>query len=75
MLGDKLRGLDILGTRRQFATSAKGDNFCDFLFALLHAEHVLKGVYSIRNIVKTPFQKGTEAILTELSPFKVYPFP
>ena len=35
-----LRALDILG--RFFTISAKGDNFCDFLFALLHANSLLK---------------------------------
>ena len=35
-----LNELDTLG--RFFAISDKGDNFCDFLFALLHANPLLK---------------------------------
>ena len=35
--------LDTLG--RSSAVVYKGDNFCDFLFALLHIKTLLKGVY------------------------------
>ena len=31
-----------------FFFSNRGDNFCDFLFAFLHIESLLKGVYSKR---------------------------
>ena len=46
MLGPGLRVLETLG--RFFATSTKGDSFCDFLFALLQVKPFPKGVYSIR---------------------------
>ena len=35
-----LRGLDT--SNRFLAISAKGNNFCDFLFASLHTSHLLK---------------------------------
>ena len=36
----RLRGLNTLG--RYFAIFIKGNNFCNFLFALLHAKPLLK---------------------------------
>ena len=47
---------------RPFATSAKGDNFCDFLFALLQAKPLLKRVNSIR---KDLLLLGTNVLFTD----------
>ena len=41
-----LRGQNTLGIF--LAICAKGDNFCDFLFTLLHTEALLKGICSNR---------------------------
>ena len=71
----QLQGLDIHVSFCAIfcATSAKEDNFCDFLFAFLHTKSLLKGAYSKRKnlllkgansflLEKTPFQKGTKSI-------------
>ena len=50
-----LRGRDMLG--RIFTISAKGDNICGFLFALLHASPILtRGLLSKERIC-SPWEK------------------
>ena len=56
----KVRVIDTLG--RFVTVSAKGDNFCDFLFALLHTKPLLKRVCSVR---KNLLPEGANSFLIE----------
>ena len=79
-----------LGISGSFSTiSYKGDNFCDFLFAILHTNpHLKKRVYSKKKIEFAPkgeqilpfysrpfFRRKSQTVLKELPPLEVYPFP
>ena len=50
----------------------KGDNFCNFLFAFLYTDHLLKkSRHAFYSTFRPLFQKGAKSSLSELSPLKV----